>query len=194
MSFRRCTFAEIRDNLIVAMMENGVAAETHPFPPPDGVIPYRHLLEQKEVDSIESLYGSMNGGPHLFRPGTDYVLLEDKRTLEWQKKADLPDPGTVISVNYLLPKGANQAAIDFQTGSVIRTLAESVAMQVAGLYAQLDAVYRSGFITTAEGTALDNVVALLGIARLRGGRRRGRSSSAGLPEATVKSPSRPERA
>ena len=63
---------------------------------------------------------------------------------------------------------------DLQTGSVVRTLAEAVALEMAGLYAQLEAVYQSGFVDTAGGSSLDKVVALLGIARVRaGGRRRG---------------------
>jgi hypothetical protein len=45
-----------------------------------------------------------------------------------------------------------------------------VALEIAGAYAAMEAVYRSGFIDTAEGTALENVVALLGISRISGGR------------------------
>jgi len=55
-------------------------------------------------------------------------------------------------------------------GSVVRTLSESISLELAGLYAQLEAVYQSGFVDTASGSALDNVVALLGIERVSGGR------------------------
>ena len=55
----------------------------------------------------------------------------------------------------------------------MRTLAESAALEIARLYAQLDAVYRAGFIDTATGESLDHVVALLGVERVRGGRATG---------------------
>ncbi len=54
---------------------------------------------------------------------------------------------------------------DFQEGSVIRTLYESFAYEMAVLYEQLDAVYRSGFVDSADGPNLDRVVAALGTKR-----------------------------
>lgn len=54
---------------------------------------------------------------------------------------------------------------DYQEGSVIRSLFESFAVELAVLYEQLDLVYGAGFIDTAEGDHLDRVVAVLGIKR-----------------------------
>lgn len=54
---------------------------------------------------------------------------------------------------------------DFEEGSVIRSLFESFAYELAVLYEQLDLVYQAGFIDTAEGAQLDRVVAILGIKR-----------------------------
>ncbi len=54
---------------------------------------------------------------------------------------------------------------DFEEGSVVRSLFESFAYELAVLYEQLDLVYQAGFIDTAEGMQLDRVVAILGIKR-----------------------------
>ncbi len=60
--------------------------------------------------------------------------------------------------------------IDTNTGSMARTLAESYAREMATFYATLDLAHRSGFLDTAEGTALEQTVAVLGITRARAGR------------------------
>lgn len=58
---------------------------------------------------------------------------------------------------------------DDNEGSVVRTLAEAFARELAVCYQQLRKVYQHGFLDTAEGVALDNVVALLGMSRQRAG-------------------------
>ncbi|HLF07688.1 MAG TPA: baseplate J/gp47 family protein, partial [Thermoplasmata archaeon] len=50
-------------------------------------------------------------------------------------------------------------------GSVARTLAEAFALEVVGLHERILAAYEMGFIDSAEGAALDSVVALLGVKR-----------------------------
>jgi uncharacterized phage protein gp47/JayE len=59
--------------------------------------------------------------------------------------------------------------VDQSEGSVARTLLEVFAHELAVSYEQLRHVYRSGFLDTAEGSALDQVVALLGVERRQGG-------------------------
>ena len=58
---------------------------------------------------------------------------------------------------------------DDSEGSVVRTLAEAFARELAVCYQQLRKVYQHGFLDTAEGVALDHVVALLGMNRQRAG-------------------------
>ncbi len=172
MSFRRRTYPEVLDNLITDIA-GGVAAEPYPFPPEEGATaPYQHQLERPPVAQVTSLWGTRDGQPKRFRDGTDFALLEDGQTLQWVAGGELPDPGTLVYVNYL-PEAAPATLTDLQTGSVVRTLAESVGLEIARLYAQLEAVYRAGFLETAAGSALDNVVALLGIERVGGGRAAG---------------------
>jgi hypothetical protein len=170
MSFRRRPFPEVLDNLL-SQLAGGVAAEEHPFPPA-GAAPLHHALQRPPVAEVVSVYGSRDAQPRLFRRDVDYKLLPDRQTIEWQKGAELPDPGTLIAVSYF-PASAQPVLTDLQTGSVVRTLAESVGLEIARLYAQLDAVYQAGFVDTATGPSLDNVVALLGIERVEGGRAQG---------------------
>jgi hypothetical protein len=171
MTLRRRIFPEVLENLLTAV-SGGVAAESHPFPPPGANGgPLRHELERPPVADVVSVYGSRDGQPHLFRKDVDYGLLDapQPRTLEWKEGAELPDEGTLIQVNYR-PEAAASVLTDLHAGSVVRTLSESISLEMAGLYAQLEVVYQSGFVDTAAGSSLDNVVALLGIERVTGGR------------------------
>jgi hypothetical protein len=119
------------------------------------------------VAEIKSVYGQRDGQSVLFRQGSDYALQEG-RTLVWLEGAQLPDPGSLLAVNYY-PQASLPVLTDIYTGSVVRTLSESLALEIAELYAQLELVYDSGFVDTASDRALDHVVALLGIERVRGG-------------------------
>lgn len=65
--------------------------------------------------------------------------------------------------------GGRVALTDTTEGSVVRTLVEAFSRELAVTYAQMDEVYRLGYVGTAHGAALDNVVALLGVERRRGG-------------------------
>jgi len=65
--------------------------------------------------------------------------------------------------------GGRPALTDATEGSVVLTLMEAFARELAVAYEQLDIVYRYAFLETAAGTALDQVVALLGLERLARG-------------------------
>jgi len=169
MSFRRRSFPEVLESLLTTIT-GGVAAESHPFPPADAALPpFASDLQQPPAADVVSVWGTLDGQPHLFRKGSDYTLSDDGRQLVWPEKgAQYPDPGTLVFVNYR-PAGARADVSDVQVGSVLRTLTESTALELARLYAVLEGVYQSAFVDTASGSALDNVVALLGIERVRGG-------------------------
>lgn len=65
--------------------------------------------------------------------------------------------------------GGRIALTDAAEGSVVRTLMEVFARELAVCYEQLDMIYRSAYLDTATGPSLDNVVALLGLQRRRAG-------------------------
>jgi len=166
MTYRRRTFPEVLERLLVATV-GGIAAEEHPFPPP-GDSPWPQALLHAPADQIVSVYGTLNGQGHLFVQDRDYSLSEDKTSIAWLEGGDIPDSGSVISINYM-QQGAAGRLNDLHVGSITRTLAESMGLEMARIYAQLQYVYESGFIDTANGRSLDNIVALLGIKRIRGG-------------------------
>jgi uncharacterized phage protein gp47/JayE len=63
---------------------------------------------------------------------------------------------------------------DNNAGSILRTLVEAYAREMATFYAMLDLAHRAGYLESAEGAALDSVVAVLGIDRARAGRLTGK--------------------
>lgn len=62
-------------------------------------------------------------------------------------------------------RGRTSSLTDFSVGSVTRTLYESLAYEMGLLYEKMQRVYLAGYIDTAEGTQLDQVVAILGLER-----------------------------
>jgi uncharacterized phage protein gp47/JayE len=62
-------------------------------------------------------------------------------------------------------RGRTTALTDFEVGSVTRTMLESFSFEMGMLYQKMSLVYLSGFVDTATGSHLDNVVAVLGIQR-----------------------------
>jgi len=166
MSFRRRAYPELVDNILTRLI-GGVAAESYPFPPAIKP-PFKHPLERPPVRTITSVYGLRNGESVQFKSGVDFEL-QDSQVLVWKENGGVPDKGSTFQVNYIGGKSAGPVT-DIQVGSVARTLLEAAALEMAGLYAQMELVYQSGFVDTAQGSALDQVVSLLGIDRVLAGR------------------------
>lgn len=81
------------------------------------------------------------------------------------------DVGYAAVVERLLGHLREGGLITDQTpGGVARMLLETFAREVVLLHEALELAHRSGFVDTAEGPALDQVVALLGLSRARAGR------------------------
>ncbi|MDX9885499.1 baseplate J/gp47 family protein [Thauera sp.] len=172
MSFRRKTYPEVAESLLNRLL-GGVSGEAHPYPPAKATRePYRHALERPPVDRITAVWGARNGETFRFAPDADYLLSADGAELEWKAGGARPDEGTAFEIHYL-PRQREMRVNDLYPGSVVRTLMEAVALETAGLYAQMETVYRAGFLETASGGALDHVVGLLGIRRVRAGRNSG---------------------
>ncbi len=66
-------------------------------------------------------------------------------------------------------RGGRAALTDTTEGSVLRTLVEAFSREIAVAYEQLETVYETGYLDTAQGPALDKVVLLAGLTRRRGG-------------------------
>lgn len=156
MAFIRRSYSEITD-AILSQITKGIAKERHDHTA--GRAKYR--LGHSQVREIIRLEGTLNGSSWVFSKGSDFRLSEDM--LEWLDSGDKPDDKTPFFVNYRLD--APSEITDINPGSVIRTIVESVALEMDYLYAQMNQIYDSGFIDTATGKSLDLVVSLLGITR-----------------------------
>ncbi|HVE70030.1 MAG TPA: hypothetical protein VNI54_01580 [Thermoanaerobaculia bacterium] len=94
----------------------------------------------------------------------------DKDAIRFREKGRKPVPGSMLVVNYYPVTTEPVPLTDVNTGSVVRTLLETIGVELALTYQQLQHVYESAFVETAEGAALDRVVALVGMQRTPGGR------------------------
>jgi uncharacterized phage protein gp47/JayE len=74
-----------------------------------------------------------------------------------------------LTADLLAAARSAKVPVDDNEGSVARTLLEAFARELAVCYEQLRQVYRFGYLDSAEGAALDKVVALLGLERRRAG-------------------------
>ena len=69
----------------------------------------------------------------------------------------------------LASPSARLALTDTTEGSVMRTLVEAFSRELAVAYEQVASIYKQGYLETATGQALDQVVALVGVERRQGG-------------------------
>lgn len=84
---------------------------------------------------------------------------------------DQADPAFQAVVGRLLGHLRDSGLITDQTpGGVARLLMETFARELAMFYQLLGAAHRAGYLDSAEGAALEQVVALLGLTRVKAGR------------------------
>lgn len=101
--------------------------------------------------------------------GGDYVIRGSK--LVWRAISatlDAPEtllvPGMMFTIEYTV-RGTPSGINDFLPGSIAGTLVRAITREMTLMYSQIDEAYRRAFLMQAEGVALDNVVALLGVYR-----------------------------
>ncbi len=169
---------------MLTTVTGGIAAEEHVVVYTDGEVPMPApiVLKRRPVQRVSSLQGKIETADGQEQ---DYVFGLNDYELAASGSPDAPDEihflpfgrrpkkGTKVTVNYY-PRDAEPTILtDVQVGSVVRTLLESVAKEMAALYAQVNLSYDAAFLETATGASLDRVVALLGFRRLRAGRATG---------------------
>ena len=171
MSYVAEPYAQFVDDLLTALT-GGVAREQFVFVAEQA--PFRLAPPGPVVRSSVRVFGQAAGAFARFRPDRDFVFTADS-VIQWKAGADggpapdavWPDEGTPFFVNYdhTGPAGAAPRLTDRNPGSVVRLLAESFAREYAVLSRQLESVYEAAFLETAGGRDLDQVVALVGLAR-----------------------------
>jgi uncharacterized phage protein gp47/JayE len=165
-------YAQFVDDLLIALT-GGVSREQFVFDP-DGAT-YRLVPASPLLPSTVQVFGQRQGSFARFERDRDYTL-SATNDLVWNARADgtpaasaqWPDGGTLFFVNYDVTPvaGAIPLLTDRNPGSVTRLLAESFAREYAVISRQLEGVYQAGFIDTATGRDLDQLVALVGVTRL----------------------------
>jgi len=176
MSFEPRVYPDIvRDFL--TLLTGGTVAESIPIGP-DG--PGDVRLAQAPVQRVSHLEGTIALGekmvPYRFTERDFQLVGTDERpnelsSVRFRNKERLPAPGSILNYPLRLPP---TPLSDVNVGSVVRTLLETVAWELAAQYQQLDRVYRSAFVETADGTSLEKVVALVDVRRLEQGHPIGR--------------------
>lgn len=151
-------YQEIVDDVLTAIT-GGVTNEPIIFDVKSDLYPL-----SKPARDIRGITGTANREHFAFRKEADFLFDAGANSVAWVEGGTRPDDETVFYVDYFLVDSRSPIT-DINVGSVTRTLSEAVSREVAVVYEQLLAVYRSGFIDTAEGKSLDYVVSILGIRR-----------------------------
>lgn len=178
MSFVERSYEEIVRDLLTTLT-GGTVRETLPAPVGDGLL-VPEKLRNRPVRRISSLDGFtvLREGmePVRYRfTAADFELISttgdesNKDAIRFREGGRRPAPGTMLTVNYYPVQTPPVPLTDLNVGSVVRTLMETIAREVALSYLNLKHVYESAFLETAEGASLDKVVALVGVRRLPAG-------------------------
>ncbi|MET0662493.1 MAG: baseplate J/gp47 family protein [Ilumatobacteraceae bacterium] len=144
-----------------------------------------------EMETVGVPYRFTDADFELFANGT---AGDEHDAIRFRPTGKRPPVGSTVTVNYYPTQTRPVPLTDLNVGSVVRTMLESVARELAVEELLMESVYRSAFIDTAEGSNLDKVVALVGvkrrpagvaIARLRFARSAGSTGRITIPTATV---------
>jgi uncharacterized phage protein gp47/JayE len=172
MSFVAEPYLNVADQVLTALT-GGVAREGHRFYARANEFSFAAGGDKVAPDSVRVM-GQAAGAFFAFQPGRDFTISRDGKlsfvadvdnALIPAGGATWPDEGTEIYVGYYPVDTSDAVLTDRNVGSMTRTLGEAFARELAVLRKQLELVHRSAFVETAEGSALDMVVALLGVSR-----------------------------
>ena len=171
MTYAAEPYAQFVDDLLMSLT-GGVSRARLVFLPE--FAPYQLSPQGTLVPSSLSVFGLVDSRYFRFENGRDFALTPEF-SIDWRTGPDgsrapdatWPDDASTFFVNYDTVGVASAVPIlnDRNPGSVTRLLAESFAREFAVLSRQMESVYQAGFLSTAGGRDLDQVVQLVGIER-----------------------------
>ena len=162
MSFVAEPYAEIVNSLLTSLT-GGVIYEDYVFK--SGETSYSLTNPPADPGTIK-VFGSLDLDFHTFVPNQDYEAYLNEIVWLVGEGVHLPDEGTRFYINYYPSAESSRSLLtDRNVGSVTCLLAESFGREFTLFSKRLAHVYLSGFVDTAEGRALEQVVAILGIER-----------------------------
>jgi hypothetical protein len=162
----------VADQVLTALT-GGVARESHQFFAAVNGFAFEIPAAKVLPDSVRVI-GHASEAFFAFQVGRDFAiggdgllhfLSQPGDAATPAKGATWPDEATEFYVTYYHADSFQAPLTDRNVGSLTRTLGEAFARELAVLRTELEFVYRSGFVDTAEGSSLDMVVALVGIGR-----------------------------
>lgn len=115
-----------------------------------------------EMETVGVPYRFTDADFELFATGASGPDLD---AIRFRSSGRRPPVGSTVTVNYYPTQTRPTPVTDLNVGSVTRTMLESVARELSLVELQMENVYRSAFLDTADGTNLDKVVALVGVNR-----------------------------
>jgi uncharacterized phage protein gp47/JayE len=165
----------VRD--LLTTLTGGTAVETLTAPAGDAVLVPDKLRNRpvRRVSHLEGFIGTPERPVRYRFTAADFELISttadeaNKDAIRFRDAGRRPIPNTALTVNYYPVQAPPAPLNDLNTGSVVRTLLETMAFEMALTYQHLDRIYQSAFLDTSEGRSLDKVVALVGIRRLPAG-------------------------
>jgi uncharacterized phage protein gp47/JayE len=128
----------------------------------EGVIEATRKAEDGTEESVEIPYRFTDADFELIATGAHG---DENDAIRFRPTGRKPPTGSTVTVNYYPTQTRPTPITDVNIGSVSRTLMEAVARELALAELHLEQVYRSAFVDTAEGSALDQVVGLVGVTR-----------------------------
>jgi uncharacterized phage protein gp47/JayE len=180
MSYTPRLYDEIVRDLLTTLT-GGTVAESVPAPSGDSALVLDRLRNRpvRRISHLQGRIARTAGPPDPNDPGLPYKFTaadfelvsttgdeNNKDAIRFREGGRHPLPGSSLVVNYYPVRTKPVPVTDLNVGSVARTLVETIGRELAQVYLQLDTVYKSAFVETAEGRSLDKVVALVGVDRL----------------------------
>jgi uncharacterized phage protein gp47/JayE len=176
-SFTARNYDEIVRDLLTTLT-GGTTRETVAAPAEGSLVVPQKLL-RRPVRRVSHMTGRIRTGPSPDAPQIDYRFTtqdfelitssgrpDENDTIRFREEGRRPIPGSLLTVNYYPLHTDPVPLTDVNVGSVARTLMETFGRELALLQQQLERVYDSAFLDTAEGSSLDRVVAIVGVNRV----------------------------
>lgn len=125
-------------------------------------------VEQKDIDTVNAVEGTLNGAAHTFTEGTDYQVISTDtndfdNAIEWLDGGDTPDNGTDFTVDYdyilVAPTRNSYGRIEFRLWIITEEVRSSHS-EATKDYAKTDLAWELGdalldWLDLRSGAGLD---------------------------------------
>jgi len=114
--------------------------------------------------NIERIYGIKDNSFYEFILDVDFIIDNDNNSITFNIGLE-PDDGSYFYVSYYYDSKVVSGISDIKPDSVISVMMASVSRRIAEVWNGLENIRDGGWIDTAEGSDLDELVKLIGVER-----------------------------